>query len=62
MYVMIVGCGALGTRSAYSQLHAGHEVLLLDTDEARIAKVQKSLGNVAMLGDATEEFTLSSAG
>ena len=62
MYVMIVGCGALGTRSAYSQLHAGHEVLLLDTDEARIAKVQKSLGNVAMLGDATEEFTLSSVG
>ncbi len=62
MYVMIVGCGALGTRSAYSQLHAGHEVLLLDTDEARIAKIQKSLGNVAMLGDATEEFTLSSAG
>ena len=62
MYVMIVGCGALGTRSAYSQLHAGHEVLLLDIDEARIAKVQKSLGNVAMLGDATEEFTLSSVG
>lgn len=62
MYVMIVGAGALGTRSAYSQLHAGHEVLLIDTDEARIAKVQQSLGNVAMLGDATEEFTLSSAG
>ena len=62
MYVMIVGCGALGARSAYSQLHAGHEVLLLDTDETRVAKIQKSLGNVAMLGDATEEFTLSSAG
>lgn len=62
MYVMIVGAGALGTRSAYSQLHAGHEVLLIDTDEARIAKVQQSLGNVAMLGDATEDFTLSSAG
>lgn len=62
MYVMIVGAGALGTRSAYSQLHAGHEVLLLDIDETRIAKVQKSLGNVGMLGDATEEFTLSSAG
>ena len=62
MYVIIVGAGALGTRSAYSQLHAGHEVLLLDTDEARIAKVQQSLGNVGMLGDATEEFTLSSAG
>lgn len=62
MYVMIVGAGALGSRSAYSQLHAGHEVLILDTDEARIAKVHKSLGNVGMLGDATEEFTLSSAG
>ena len=62
MYVMIVGCGALGTRSAYSQLHAGHEVLLLDTDESRVAMVQKALGNVAMLGDATEEFTLFNAG
>ena len=62
MYVIIIGCGALGTRSAYSQLHAGHEVLLLDTDEARVDMVQKTLGNVAMLGDATEEFTLHSAG
>lgn len=62
MYVMIVGCGALGTRSAYSQLHAGHEVLLLDTDESRVVMVQKALGNVAMLGDATEEFTLFNAG
>ncbi len=62
MYVMIVGCGALGSRSAYSELHAGNEVLLLDTDEARVAKVQTSLGNVAILGDATEEFTLASAG
>ena len=62
MYVIIVGAGALGTRSAYSQIHAGHEVLLIDTDEARIAKVQQSLGNVAILGDATEEFTLASAG
>lgn len=62
MYVMIVGCGALGTRTAYSQLHAGHEVLLLDTDESRVAMVQQALGNVAMLGDATEEFTLYNAG
>lgn len=62
MYVMIVGCGALGTRSAYSQLHAGHEVLMLDTDESRVAMVQKALGNVSMLGDATEEFTLYNAG
>ncbi len=62
MYVIIIGCGALGTRSAYSQLHAGHEVLLLDTDENRVDMVQKTLGNVAILGDATEEFTLQSAG
>ena len=62
MYVIIVGCGAIGTRSAYSQLHAGHEVLLLDTDETRVDMVHKTLGDVAMLGDATEEFTLQSAG
>ena len=62
MYVIIVGCGALGTRSAYSQLHAGHEVLLLDTDETRVDVARKTLGNVAVLGDATEEFTLLSAG
>lgn len=35
---------------------------MLDTDEARVDMVQKTLGNVAMLGDATEEFTLHSAG
>ena len=62
MYVMIVGCGALGTRSAYSQLHAGHEVLLLDTDESRVSMAQRSLGSVAILGDATEESTLYNAG
>ena len=62
MYVMIVGCGALGTRTAYSQLHAGNEVLMIDTDESRVATVQQSLGNVALLGDATEEFTLYNGG
>ncbi len=35
---------------------------MLDTDEARVDMVHKTLGNVAMLGDATEEFTLQSAG
>ena len=62
MYVIIVGCGALGTRTAYSQLHAGNEVLLIDTAEERVAAIQNTLGNVAMLGDATEEFTLYNAG
>ena len=62
MYVIIVGCGALGTRTAYSQIHAGHEVLMLDIDESRVSMIQKTLGNVAMLGDATEEFTLYNAG
>ncbi len=62
MYVIVVGCGAIGARCAYSQLHAGHEVLLIDTNESRIAKVRSSFGDVAVLGDATEEFTLTSAG
>lgn len=62
MYVIIVGCGALGTRTAYSQIHAGHEVLMLDINESRVSMIQKTLGNVAMLGDATEEFTLYNAG
>ncbi len=62
MYIMIVGCGTLGTRSAHSQLLAGHEVVLFDIDPTRVAKIRNSLGNVAVLGDATEEFTLSSAG
>ncbi len=62
MYVIIVGCGALGTRTAYSQIHAGHEVLMLDMDESRVASTRKALGNVVLLGDATEEFTLQNAG
>ncbi len=62
MYVIIVGCGALGTRTAYSQIHAGHEVLMLDMDESRVALTRKALGNVVLLGDATEEFTLQNAG
>ena len=62
MYVMIVGCGALGTRIAYSQVHAGNEVLMLDIDESRVSMIHKSLGNVAIPGDATEEFTLYNAG
>lgn len=35
---------------------------MLDIDESRVSMIQKTLGNVAMLGDATEEFTLYNAG
>ncbi len=62
MYVIITGGGAIGTRFAYSQMSAGHEVLVVDSDEARISKVESSLGNVALLGDATVADTLVNAG
>ncbi len=62
MYVIILGCGAIGTRFAYSQIVAGHEVLLIDLNEARIAKVETSLGDIAILGDAAVGDTLINAG
>lgn len=62
MYVIILGCGAVGTRLAYSHILAGHEILLIDINEERIAKIETSIGDFAMLGDATAADTLKNAG
>lgn len=62
MYVVVVGCGGIGARFAYSQVAAGHEVVMIDTDELRIEKVNASMGDIAMLGDATVADTLIDAG
>lgn len=62
MYVVIAGGGRLGGRLADSLLAGGHEVFVVDTDEAVVERLQRKLGSVARLGDATKQTVLSEAG
>lgn len=62
MYAIIVGGGRVGQSLAKSLLSAGHEVLLIDKEEAVCEAVKEELGSVCMLGDGSEVPILSEAG
>ena len=62
MYVAIAGGGRLGIKLADSLLAGGHEVFVIDTDEAVVDGLRSRLGSVAMLGDATSLSVLTEAG
>ncbi len=62
MYLIIAGAGIIGGSLAGSLVAAGHEVLIIDTDPARVAKVQQDLGNVAIAGYPASVRVLTEAG
>ncbi len=62
MYVIVAGGGKVGFHLAEKLIESGHEVLILERDEARVAQIVDELGDVGMVGDACEVTTLDAAG
>jgi trk system potassium uptake protein TrkA len=62
MYIVIVGAGNVGYHLAKAVLSKGHEVLLIDTDAAILARIEDELGSIGLEGDACEANTLEEAG
>lgn len=61
LYVVIVGCGRLGSRVASELSGAGHSVVVVDRNEATFGKLSWEFGGFRVEGDATEMETLRSA-
>lgn len=69
MFVLIVGCGRVGSSIARSMLAEGHEVSVLDEDPEAVAQLEKGqaqgwedLGGAFTVGTALEIDALLEAG
>ena len=60
-YTIIVGCGRLGATLANALSAEGKNVVIIDRNEEAFRKLSLSFGGIAMVGDATEEQTLTEA-
>ena len=62
MYLVIVGGGKVGAPLASSLINEGHEVFVLDNNPDIIASLQRELGMIATIGEATSVRALQDAG
>lgn len=62
MYLVIVGGGKVGAPLASSLINEGHEVFVLDNDPDAVANIQRELGMIATIGEATSVRALQDAG
>ncbi len=62
MYLVIVGGGKVGAPLASSLINAGHEVFVIDRDPDKVALLQRELGMIATVGDASSLTALKNAG
>lgn len=64
MYVIVVGAGKVGYYLTKELLEApeGHEVLIIEQDQAKVDRVTQELGDIALRGDGCEASTMEAAG
>jgi trk system potassium uptake protein len=62
MYIIIVGGGSVGYYLCKALLKEGHEVLVLEKDPAKCARLEDEMGSVCVRGDGCEVSTLSDVG
>lgn len=62
MYILIVGCGIIGSSLAKALVMEEHEVLVIDKDITRCEKLEEDLGSITVNGDGCEADVLSASG
>jgi len=62
LYLVIVGGGKVGAPLASSLITEGHEVFVLDNNPDTVASLQRELGMIATIGEATSVRALQDAG
>jgi len=60
-YILIVGCGRLGSHLANQLSRAGNAVVVIDIDESRFSKLSPEFSGFRIEGDATQIAVLQSA-
>jgi trk system potassium uptake protein TrkA len=62
MFVIIIGCGRLGSYLAAALSEQGQEVVIIDRHEATFDKLPEYFTGFGIAGDASEPAVLESAG
>lgn len=62
MYIIVIGAGRVGYYLGKALLSEGHEVLVIEQDAAKCARIAEELGSICMRGDGCETITLAEAG
>jgi trk system potassium uptake protein TrkA len=61
LYIVIVGCGRLGSHLANQLSHVGHSVVVIDKDEATFNDLSSDFSGFRVQGDATQMAVLEEA-
>jgi len=62
VYIIIVGGGKVGFYLASELVAEGHEILVIEQEPAKVARINDELGDVAVQGDGCEAAVLENAG
>ncbi|MHB1134389.1 MAG: potassium channel family protein [Chloroflexota bacterium] len=62
MYIVVVGGGKVGYYLTKELIDQGHEILIIEKDRQKAARIAEELGSVVMRGDGCEADTLAQAG
>jgi trk system potassium uptake protein TrkA len=61
LYIVVVGCGRVGSHLAGRLSHEGHSVVVIDRDENAFASLPAEFSGFRVEGDATEAAVLHRA-
>jgi len=61
LYIVIIGCGRLGSILANQLSRLGHSVVVIDTDEATFDDLSPDFSGFRVVGDATQIAVLKEA-
>ncbi|MFO7667600.1 MAG: TrkA family potassium uptake protein [Desulfobacterales bacterium] len=61
LYIVIIGCGRLGSHLANQLSHVGHSVVVIDADEAAFNKLSPDFSGFRVEGDATHMAVMKEA-
>lgn len=62
MYIIIAGCGRLGSYLASSLSGQGHDIVVVDNDSGNFCKLEPTFDGMTMTGIPIDEDTLKRAG
>ncbi len=62
MYIIIVGCGSVGSELATGLSSEGHNVVVVDSDPSSFERLGTAFDGITVLGDGTDTSTLGEAG
>lgn len=62
MYIIIAGCGRLGSYLATSMSGKGHDIAIIDSDSGNFSKLEPNFDGITITGVPIDEDVLKKAG